>query len=98
MDEIIRELSERNIYGQENTNLNLSSKAEKAYSGGEDTITELVYEVGTSEQITHCEAEKEYRYVVTTRGYPVGSKEMTAEEINKYFESVADESEEIEEE
>ena len=43
MDEIIRELSERNIYGQENTNLNLSSKAEKAYSGGEDTITELVY-------------------------------------------------------
>lgn len=96
MGEIIRELAERNVYGKENTNLILSSKAEKAYSGGEDTITELAYEVGTSEQITHCEAEKEYRYVVTTRGYPVSSKEMTEKEINEYFESIEDEAQEIE--
>lgn len=97
MDEIIRELAERNVYGKENTSLNLSSKAEKAYSGGEDIITEIVYEVGTSDQIMYGEAEKEYRYVVSTRGYPVGSKEMTEKEINEYFESIEDEAEAIEE-
>lgn len=93
MSEIIRELAESNVYGKENTNLYLSTRAEKAYSGGEDTITEMVYVVGTREQIMDNEANREYRYVVTTRGYPIGTKEMTQEEINRYFESIEDEAE-----
>ena len=62
------------IYGNENTHLTLSKKAEGIYSGNEDIIQEI-------------ETDGGYGYVVKTRGYPVGTKPMTEKELNEWYES-----------
>lgn len=62
------------IYGNENTHLTLSKKAQEIYSGNEDIIQEIEIDDG-------------YRYIVRTRGFPVGTKPMTEKELNEWYES-----------
>lgn len=62
------------IYGNENTHLTLSKKAEQIYSGNEDIIQEI-------------ETDDGYMYVVKTRGFPIGTKPMTEKELNEWYES-----------